>query len=179
MIALTREANTPAYVPDYIARSVADIDFELLKKRGIKHIAFDADSTLVPFRGKEIDQPVWRLLKTNRPLFKRWAIASNRPINDLQPMAKSIGAHVVRSNLISRKPWLHYFAKVFKYLDAKPSEAAMIGDKLIADMWGGKRAGMTTVWVEKIGPDNPLDRIFFVRRIEKWLIKKYLPTEAQ
>ncbi|MBA3758879.1 HAD hydrolase-like protein, partial [Candidatus Saccharibacteria bacterium] len=50
----------------------------------------------------------------------------------------------------------------------------MIGDKLIADMFGGKRAGMTTVWVEKIGKDNPWDQLLQVRHFEKRLMKAYI-----
>jgi len=41
-------------------------------------------------------------------------------------------------------------------------------------MYGARRAGMTTVWVEKIGKDNPWDQLLQVRRWEKRLMKAYL-----
>lgn len=177
MIALKRGARTPRFVPDYIAKSLADIDFVLLKKRGIKFIAFDADSTLVPFRGKTMLGATRRLLHTKRKLFKDWCIASNRVTNDLQPLADSINAKVVRATLFTRKPSRRFFARVLDKLQARPQDTAMIGDKLIADMWGAKRAGITTVWVEHLGNDNPLDRIFRTRHLEKQLMKAYQPVD--
>lgn len=178
MIALKREASTPRFVPDYVAKSLADIDFELLKKRGIRYVAFDADSTLVAFRGTTIVTETRRFLRRKRRLFKDWCIASNRVIDDLQPLADSIDAKVVRATLFTRKPSRRFFARVFKKLGSKPQDTVMIGDKLIADIWGAKRAGMTTVWVERLGNDNPLDRIFRTRQLEKRLMKAYQPVET-
>jgi uncharacterized protein len=175
MNALKREADTPEFVPDYTAESLKDIDFERLQKKGVKYIAFDADSTLVPFRGRKLQEPVKELLISKKHLFKKWCIASNRPFNDLQKLGRSIDAVVIRSGLISRKPWKRYFNRVINFFGAKrPEQIAMIGDKLIADMWGAKKMGMITIWVDKIGQDNPLDRLFRVRQHEKRLMRKFL-----
>lgn len=180
MIKLKKTQRTPNYVPDYMAKSMADVDFEQLKKTGIKYIAFDADSTLVPFRGKALIESTKKLLVSKRSMFKKWCIASNRPTNDLSPLANSIDAGVVRAGIISRKPWSRFFVRLMSFFTPdKPSEIAMIGDKLIADMWGGKRAGMVTVWVDRIGPDNPLDTVFKVRKFEKWLMRKHIPKTAK
>jgi len=175
MIALKREAQTPRFVPDYMAKSLADVDFVALKNRGVKYIAFDADSTLVNFYGNNILAANLKFLNKNRSLFKAWCIASNRINKNLKPVARSIDADLVQATLITRKPNKRFFAWVLAKFGAKPGEVAMIGDKLIADMFGGKRAGMVTVWVEKTGHDNPLDYIFRVRSFEKWLMKNYHP----
>jgi uncharacterized protein len=177
MNALKRDARTPRFVPDYMAASLADVDFALLKKRGIRYIAFDADSTLVTFRGRTLLTATRQLLLKKRRIFIDWCIASNRVTNDLQPLADSINAGVVRATIFTRKPSKRFFRRVFRKLDSKPEETAMIGDKLIADMWGAKRSGMVTVWVEKIGMDNPIDRVLHVRKIEKWLMKAYEPQD--
>jgi HAD superfamily phosphatase (TIGR01668 family) len=177
MIALKREARTPRFVPDYIAKSLTDIDFNLLKRHGIKYIAFDADSTLVVFRGKTMLTASRKFLRGKRRLFRDWCIASNRITNDLQPLADSIEAKVVRATLFTRKPSKRFFDRVYKELNSKPTETAMIGDKLIADMWGAKRAGMTTIWVERLGNDNPLDRLFRTRQVERKLMRAYQPVE--
>nr|MBA3758860.1 HAD hydrolase-like protein [Candidatus Saccharibacteria bacterium] len=172
---LLRKKNTPRFVPDYLASSLTDIDFALLKKRGVKYIAFDADSTLVPSRGKLLEPKTEAFLKKQRPLFKDWCIASNRITNDLLPLAKAMDAHVIQATILIRKPQRRFYAWVLNYFKpAKPEEIAMIGDKLIAEMFGGKRAGMTTVWVEKIGKDNPWDQLLQVRHFEKRLMKAYI-----
>lgn len=178
MRALVKKDTTPRFVPDYMATSLMEVDFALLKKRGVKYVAFDADSTLVPTRGRLLDAKTEGFLKKQRPLFKEWCIASNRITNDLLPLAKSMDAHVIQATLITRKPQRRFFDWVLaNFGTTKPSEVAMIGDKLIADMYGAKRAGMITVWVEKIGRDNPWDILLQVRRWEKQLMKAHIKNE--
>ncbi len=176
---LKRAADTPDYVPDYMAKSLLDVDFEALRAAGIKYVAFDADSTLVHFRGRVLSAETKLFLRSKRGLFSGWCIASNRLTNDLVPLAESMDAQVIRASLWTRKPGRRFFAKVLQYLGGKPAETAMIGDKLIADMWGGKRAGLVTVWVEKIGPDSPWDRLLGVRRREKRLMRRHALGEEQ
>lgn len=178
MRALVKKDTTPRFVPDYMATSLMHVDFALLKKRGVKYVAFDADSTLVPTRGRLLDAKTENFLKKQRPLFKEWCIASNRITNDLLPLAKSMDAHVIQATLVTRKPQRRFFDWVLNnFGTTKPSEVAMIGDKLIADMYGAKRAGMVTVWVEKIGRDNPWDILLQVRRWEKQLMKAHIKNE--
>jgi predicted HAD superfamily phosphohydrolase YqeG len=113
-------------------------------------------------------------LQKQRHLFKGWCIASNRITNDLEPLGRSMDAPVLRAHGMVRKPRLKFFDQVINLFDAKPAEIAMIGDKLFADIWGAKRAGMVTVWVEHIGPDLPWDRLLRTRSRERKILKKYL-----
>lgn len=175
MMKLKKEQRTPHFVADYLAKSIEDIDFKQLAQQGIHYIAFDADSTLVNFRGRELPVSTKLFLQKQRSLFTSWCIASNRITNDLLPLAKSMDAQVIRATLLTRKPSRRFFDRVILLCGGKPSQIAMIGDKLIADIWGAKRAGMITIWVEKIGRDNPIDWAFRVRQIEKWLMKAYRP----
>jgi HAD superfamily phosphatase (TIGR01668 family) len=169
-----RDISTPQFVPDYMAASLLAIDFHELKKAGVKYIAFDADSTLVHFRGRILDKKTKLFLHDQRPLFRSWVIASNRITNDLLPLAESMDAQVIRATLLNRKPQRRFFDQVINHFGAQPHEVAMIGDKLLADIWGGKRAGMVTVWVEKIGPDSPWDQVTRLRYWEKRLLRKFL-----
>lgn len=170
---LQREETTPNFVPGFMATSLMDVDFKLLQEMGIKYIAFDADSTLVHYGGKALDDKTKKFLQQNRQLFKKWCIASNRITNDLLPLGESMDAQVVRATWFTRKPHKRYFAWVLKHFGAKPQEIAMIGDKLMTDIVGANRAGMTTVWVERIGPDHILDRVLHIRALEKLLMKRY------
>jgi uncharacterized protein len=177
MLELKRKPSTPLFVPDYMAKSVLDIDFDMLAKKGIRYIAFDADSTLVHYLGRKLSRESKLFLQEQRKLFEKWCIASNRITNDLMPLAESMDAQIIRATLFTRKPSRRFFDRVMVFFGGKPQEIAMIGDKLIADVWGAKQAGMTTIWVEKIGNDNPLDWIFRVRQIEKWLMRAYRPKQ--
>lgn len=175
MIALQRASKTPLYVPDYMANSVTDIDFARLAKEGIKYVAFDADSTLVPYRGVKIAPSTLKHLMKQRKLFEKWCIASNRITDDLEPLGRSIDAGVIRADILIRKPDIRFFRYVLEYFQAEPEEVVMIGDKLIADVFGAQRAGFKTVWVEKLGRDSLLDRLIHLRKLEKRLLKRYLP----
>lgn len=170
---LKRTEKTSRLVPDYIAKSIEDVDFNQLKKSGIKYVAFDADSTLVPFRGRALSDDLQAFLKKQKGLFNDWCIASNRPLNDLEPLGQSIAAKVIRAKGLRRKPQRAFFKRVVKYFGAEPNKIAMIGDKLIADIWGAKRMGMQTVWVEHIGSDSPWDKLIQTRRWEKRLMKRF------
>jgi HAD superfamily phosphatase (TIGR01668 family) len=171
---LPRENPVPDFVPDYIASSLLAIDFEALKKAGIRHIAFDADSTLVPFRGRVLSEEVKLFLQKNRQLFDSWCIASNSITNDLLPLGESMDAVVFRASWLVRKPQKRFFRQVIQHFGVPPHQIAMIGDKLLADIWGGKRSDMTTVWVERIGADSPWDRLIRLRYWEKRLLQRYI-----
>lgn len=173
MRALDTDVNNSNFVPDFMAKSLDDIDFETLKRRGVRYVAFDADSTLVPYMGKVIDEKTRKFLMKQRHHFKDWVIASNRITNDLLPLGNSIEAKVIRAGWLVRKPHRAFFDKVVRHFGGKPQEIVMIGDKLFADIWGANRAGMTTVWVQKMGPDNPLDWLIRTRHWEKEILKRY------
>lgn len=166
---------TPKFVPDYMATSLLDVDFQALKKAGVQYIAFDADSTLVNYGGRKLSSKTRAFLQQNRKLFRKWCIASNRITNDLLPLGESMDASVIRATLFVRKPQGKFFDRVVKHFGGKPEQIAMVGDKLIADMYGAKKAGFVTVWVERIGPDNPWDQVIQTRKLEKRLMRRYLP----
>lgn len=169
-----RDVNTPDYVPDFMAKSILDIDFAELKKTGVKFIAFDVDSTLVPFRGVEIDNSTLNYLLNHKKDFKKWCIATNRITNDMDKLSDALDVDVIQASLFVRKPQAKFFKRVIRYFNASPEEIAMVGDKLRADVWGAKRAGMVTIWVEHLGKDNLFDRLTGLRTIEKNFLKSFL-----
>jgi HAD superfamily hydrolase (TIGR01549 family) len=68
------------------------------------------------------------------------------------------------------KPMPQLFEITLALLDAKPSETLYVGDEYYADMVGGKRASLTTVWINhrgysledrirKYGPENTPDYV--------------------
>ncbi len=171
---ILRGATTPDFVPDYMAQSIHDIDFEHLVKSGIRYVAFDADSTLVPFRGVELPPKTLKFLRRQKKLFTSWCIATNRITHDLENLAASLESGIIQAGLVVRKPRQKFFHRVLSYFgDPPPEQVVMIGDKLRADIWGAKRSGFQTVWVEHL-KDNPLDTIIMLRHIERKILSRYL-----
>lgn len=166
--------NAPLFVPDFVASSLFDIDYRLLHKQGIKYVAFDADSTLVGYRHKVMPEELKLFLRKELKVFSGVCIASNRITNDLDEIAKSIDAQTIRASLRIRKPSSGFFDRVIDLFKAKPKQIAMIGDKLIADIYGGNKSGMTTIWVNKNGKDSIFDRILQTRRFEKYMTRRHI-----
>lgn len=174
MKVLKKDDDTPMFVPDFMAISLFDIDFEELRKRGIEYIAFDADSTLVSYRAKKLHDKTKTFLQKELKIFKGVCIASNRVTNDLHDIASDLDADMIRASLTLRKPAKGFFERVINHFNIHPAKIAMIGDKLVADIYGANRMGLTTVWVEKMGTDSIFDRIFHTRQVEMRMMKKYI-----
>lgn len=167
------KAPITSYLPDFTATNLNDIDFALLKKLGIKHLFFDLDQTLRRPYTRRLHPEVIELLKqvNKSKQFKTLCIVSNNHRN-LTRFSKPIGARVFQPYWkgwrIIRKPNPIFFAYVLGELKAKPEETVMIGDRLHADVLGGNRAGMYTVYIKKRGAiDYWFDWLLLTRMREK------------
>lgn len=145
-----------SYLPDFTARSVDDIDFKKLKKLGIKHLLFDLDQTLRRPYSRHLDNEMVILLNevNSSKQFKSLNLVSNNQ-RKLNRYSTPIDARVFqpyrRGIRIIRKPNPEFFNYVLDEIGTKPEETVMIGDRLHADVLGGNRMGMYTIYVGKRG----------------------------
>lgn len=162
-----------SYLPDFTASSVADIDFTLLKQLGIKHLLFDLDQTLRSPYTRRLHPTVIQLLNevnVSRQ-FESLNLVSNNQRN-LTRYSEPINAHVFQPYRkgwrLIRKPNPLFFEHVLDSLDTEPSETVMIGDRLHADVLGGNRAGMYTIYMKKRGAiDYWFDWLLLTRMRDK------------
>ncbi len=172
---LTPKKAESHFLPDFMASSLLAVDFAQLAKAGVRYVAIDADGTLAEYRQSTIDEATKKHLMKQRKYIDDWCIASNRVTSGLDQLGQVIDAQVVPTNPLARKPRARYFRRVIEHFGAdRPEEIAMIGDKLLADVWGANRAGMVSVWVEQLGPDSLSDRLFRVRQWEQRKIAQQL-----
>ena len=139
-----------SFRPDFIAPSVADIDFKVLESRGIKACFIDLDGTVVARGTFEVDKKIAKQLKASGlPIY----IATNRPrgrkLNNLEIDLSANG--VVHPTKIFAKPTKRYYKHGLTAHGLKPYEVVMIGDRYIQDMFGANRAGLYTLLVFKLG----------------------------
>lgn len=167
------------FSPDYIVDTVSDIDFELLKKRGIKAVLIDLDGTVVSRGTFDVDKKLIDFLKKQTISIY---IATNRPKSrDLKGLKESLNASgVVHPHGIYMKPLPRYFKRAASSHQLKSNQVAMIGDRYLQDVFGANLAGLTTVLVRKLGSsegyiDTQLSRIE-KNRTDK-LSKKYIPSK--
>lgn len=174
-----KKRRSSSFVPDFMAQSLRDVDFARLKEVGIRFVALDADSTLVEYRKSIVDPKTKEYLEKQRKYIDGWCISSNRVTSGLDQLSKSIDAPVVPTSIIARKPRQRYFKRILEHFSANPTEVALVGDKLLADVWGGNRAGFITVWVEQLGGDGFHDRAIRVRAWEGRMRRKFIEQQKK
>ena len=156
------------FYPDIYAQSIFTINYEKLIQRGIKCLLFDLDNTCIPYLKK---QPTKKLKDEFDKLTEMGfhvIIFSNSPKKRLEPFKKELNVDCCYK---AGKPRKKKFLKILKMYNYSLSEAAIIGDQLVTDIYGGNRVGITTILVNPISNiDMPFTKIH--RFIEKIEIKK-------
>ncbi|KAF0391232.1 HAD-superfamily phosphatase [Gigaspora margarita] len=164
-------------VPHIIVDDIRDIKFELLKKKGIKALAFDKDNTLTAPYENEIYPPfnnAWQECKKqfgseNIIIISNSAGTADDP--DFQQAKKTednLGVPVLRHK--SKKPdggseLISHFAHY------PPEKIVVIGDRLLTDVVFGNLNGMATIFTKRIVSEQGDNKIAsIVRQIEYRLL---------
>lgn len=155
--------------PDYNLDSIFDIDFDELKKHGIKVILSDLDSTVMPSKSGEFPPKVKEWINNLLKNFKFAIISNNKSTDYINKVKSQCDFDVIGC---ANKP----SAKVMReYITAKgysSEETVMIGDRPLTDILAGKFLGCKTILVDSITKDTEKPIVRFVRFLEKLSIKK-------
>ncbi|GAC1571114.1 MAG: YqeG family HAD IIIA-type phosphatase [Candidatus Saccharimonadales bacterium] len=172
---LNRPKNElPAILPDFIAKSIEDIDFILLKDIGIEHLLLDLDLTLRKAWSRKLDTSSTQALLKIHDLQIFTSI--NLVTNNWRAgrFAELLGIPAFKpfrlGRKVIRKPNPLFFAYALQKLNTTPDKAVMIGDKIHFDIKGGNRAGLYTVLVNPLGKDYLYDRLLRTRMHENRLL---------
>ncbi|HSX01295.1 MAG TPA: HAD family hydrolase [Candidatus Saccharimonas sp.] len=167
-------------IPNYVASSIRDIDYDRLLAAGVRHFVFDWDNTLVTFGASKLPPNTLEFLKAlqARPGVATVRIATNS-IRDLRALRRASGLEVVQPAPWRFKPLPDFYRHILKAIHDEPASICMIGDKLLQDVWGANHAGFTTVLVQPLGRDNWFDRLLNLRRHEHAFLRKYLPQHVE
>lgn len=91
------------------------------------------------------------------------AVASNgfsqvqRGRLELSPIKGLLSFVFISEEMGCQKPEPEFFAKCLEGLDCQASQAIFVGDSPQADVAGAKRAGIFSVWVNRLGASYPYD----------------------
>jgi len=153
-----------SFCPDQIAIRLEDIDQQALLDRGIKALLIDVDNTLVNWRDNEIPLVRRRWLEVAKEHFKMSLLSNTITVQRVEQLGQRLGLPAVGRWGWGRKPFRGGYQEALKLINAQPAEAAMIGDQLLTDIFGGNRMGMHTIMVHTLS-----DSEFFVTRINRWI----------
>lgn len=133
--------------PNFIARSVLELNASELSRRGITHLVFDIDETVVPKRHNRLsDEYVIFLKKLEKQGFK--ILIGSNARRDLTEITRHFNATTVHPSHFSFKPFRHFFRRIIKSADVDKTHIAMVGDRILNDVVGANSAGLTTILVE-------------------------------
>lgn len=154
--------------PDYNLKNIYEIDFQELKKQGIKCVMFDLDSTVMMSKSASFTEKTLDWFKTFINDFNVVIISNNHNKKYIENASKLAPCRVIGS---AGKPNPKITKKFLDEAGIKPVEAVMVGDRPLTDILVGKRLGCKTILVGSINPnENLLTK--FVRAVERSTIKK-------
>jgi len=152
---------------NFFYNTVYDIDYSLLKSKGIKALLFDIDNTLVCYDAPYPDEKLFALFdKLKEDGFKLYLLSNNNK--------ERVKIFSEKANLPYRgralKPLKLNIKRAMKVLSTDKKTTALIGDQLFTDVWGANRAGITSILVNPISDKE--DRfVAFKRHLEKLINK--------
>lgn len=156
------------FYPDMRLNSVYEVDFDRLYKKGIRGLIFDIDNTLVP-HGADADERIEKLFGELKKMgFKTFLLSNNK-----LERVKRFNANI-RSLYIYKagKPNAVNYIKAMRMMGTGKENTVFIGDQLFTDIWGAKKAGISTILL------NPIDKkeeiqIVLKRYLEKIVLNTY------
>jgi HAD superfamily phosphatase (TIGR01668 family) len=157
--------------PRYLAPSLASITPALLTRLGIRAVILDLDNTLVTWHGEEIAAEVERWVGALRAARIEICIASNTHRPDrLRRLAERLEVRYATGVAKPRRAGLR---RALGVTGARAEEAALIGDQVLTDIWGGNRCDLLTILVPPISPREFAGTRWISRPIERWLLAHF------
>jgi HAD superfamily phosphatase (TIGR01668 family) len=153
--------------PNLILDSVQDITAELLQQYGLRSLLLDVDSTLKSYRTTEIPPKTLQWIESLRESGIGFCILSNGRVERIRPIAEQIGQPFIAPAL---KPAPFGCRSAIKTLGFEQKSTALVGDQVFADILAGKFAGVFTILVTPIHPEEERWYTRIKRPVEKWIL---------
>ena len=148
---------------------VTDIVIDTLVADGVKGLIFDLDSTLIESKSARLTDEVNAWLVKARPHFKMVILSNNKNAAYLERVKAILDMPVIG---YAKKPSRRGFRQAMDLLALTPEEVAVIGDRPLTDILGGKRSGARTVLVKILRTINEPSWKTGIRNLERRLIAK-------
>ena len=154
--------------PDYNLKNVYEIDFEELKKQGIKCLMFDLDSTVMVSKSANFLPETIEWFNTFLNDFEVAIISNNKNEEYILKAANIAPCKVIGK---ADKPNPKIMRQYLESVEIEPKNAVMIGDRPLTDILAGKLLGCKTILVGSINPEENFPTRF-IRALERSTIRK-------
>lgn len=154
--------------PDFIYNNIFEIEPEVFIKNNINAIIFDIDDTLVANDIKEPTDDVIKYFDMLKEKGIKISLISNGKKERVELFNKKLGFYATYRALKPRKGPIK---KALSNMETKAENAALVGDQLFTDIYGGNRMGLTTFLVTPIKNDET-KFIVFKRKLENFVLNR-------
>ncbi len=153
----------PLFQPDLFVDSVTELTPELLMHKGIRALLLDVDCTLKRYRSETVEPEVSQWIEVLRRQDIGLCLISNGKGPRIRRFAESIQVPCVAQAM---KPLPNGCKQALRSMKFDKKTTAMVGDQIFADLLAGKFAGLFTVLVRPIHPEE-----------EQWFTRMKRPLE--
>lgn len=150
-------------IPDLRVESVQDLPAERLRHMGLDAVLVDVDGTLKNYRAESLPPEAVAWLESLRAAGMGTCLVSNGRTGRIRLVAEHLGVPFVSKAL---KPLPFECRRVMRQLGFDPRRTAMVGDQIFADVLAGRLAGLRTILVRPIHPEE-----------EPWFTRMKRPAE--
>ncbi len=159
----------PLFQPDLFVNSVVELSPEPLREHGLRTLLLDVDCTLKRYRCETVEPEVAQWMDVMRQHGIELCLISNGKGPRIKRFADSIQVPYVAQAL---KPLPWGCQKALRLLNVEKKSTAMVGDQVFADLLAGKFAGLFTVLVRPIHPEEEQWFTRMKRPFEKLVLKQ-------
>lgn len=140
------------YKPEAYFKDIFSINYNLLKKKGIKCLLIDLDNTIARVDEKYPEDKIITLINKLKKDFKV-IIFSNAITPRVNRFKKNLDLDAIP---IACKPFSFSYKKVLKKYNYKEKEIAAIGDQIYTDIKGANKMNITSILIDPISSKESL-----------------------
>ncbi len=159
--------------PKLYVDSIYHINFEKLKKIGIKGIIIDLDNTITEWNNPELPQKAIDWFNKMLDDGLKACIASNNSESRVVTAAGKLGIPYIAK---AKKPRKAAFKRAMEKMGTSPDTTAVVGDQIFTDILGGNRLNLFTILVVPINTKEFIGTRL-VRIIERRVLKGLVPNK--
>ena len=138
-------------IPHLRVESVCQLSLSRLRHLGLEALLLDVDCTLKRYRGEEVSPEVVTWLEEVRVGGIGLCLVSNGLGGRVRRFAERLALPFVSMAL---KPFPLGCRAAIRKMKFQPSRTAMVGDQLFADVMAARLAGLTSILVRPIHPED-------------------------
>ena len=154
--------------PHLHVQSVVDLPVDRLRRLGLDALLLDVDCTLKRYRAEEVSPEVADWLAEVRAAGVGLCLVSNGRGKRIRQFAQSLDLPFVAK---ACKPLPFGCKAAIRKMGFAPERTAIVGDQLFADVIAGRLAGLTSILVRPIRPEEEPWFTRIKRPIERRLLR--------